>query len=111
MADRLQKEIVNYVVFLDPEFPEPEFAPHPDATPSLAAQTTGWATVNARSARGSVAAVMHGFADPERSGPSTRWRTNHLDRHGHRLRGNPHLPVQRRTRRRCLPGGARLQSH
>jgi hypothetical protein len=46
MADRLQKEIVIYVAFLDPEFPEPEFAPRPDPTPSRAAPTTGANPVN-----------------------------------------------------------------
>jgi len=65
MADRLQKEIVIYVAFLDPEFPEPEFAPRPDPTPSRAAPTTGANPVNPRSPRGSDLAVVHGFAGPE----------------------------------------------
>src|SRR5207302_1301150 len=65
IADRLQKEIVNYVAFLDPEFPEPEFAPHPDPTPSLTAPATGATPANPRSARGPDRAVVHGFAGPE----------------------------------------------
>src|SRR5207244_2723265 len=96
MADRLQKEIVIYVAFLDPEFPAPEFAPRPDPTSYLAAQAIGGTSVNPRIPRGSVGAVMHGFAGPERSRPSTGWRGDHLDRHRHRLRDHPRPPAQRR---------------
>src|SRR5438445_657553 len=39
MADHPQKEIVIYVAFLDPEFPEPGFAPDP--TLSFAARVSG----------------------------------------------------------------------
>jgi hypothetical protein len=40
IQNRRHKEIVNYVAFLDAEFAEPEFAPHPDPTPSVAAPAT-----------------------------------------------------------------------
>jgi hypothetical protein len=65
MAHHLQKEIVIYVAFLNPEFRAPEFSPHPDPTAALAAPATGGTPLNPRSARGSDSAVVHGFAGPE----------------------------------------------
>src|SRR5437667_12199321 len=61
-ADRLQKEIVIYVAFVDPEFAESQFAPHPDPTPSFAAPATDGTPANPRSARGSDVAFVHVYA-------------------------------------------------
>src|SRR6266481_2119469 len=108
MADRLQKEMVIYVAFLDPEFPKPEFAARPDPTPSFAAPATSGTPINPRSPRGSDIAVVHGFAGPERSSPSTRWRADHLDGNGYRLRDCSRLRVQRRGPGRSNPRRARL---
>src|SRR5437870_12363923 len=57
MADRLEKETVTYVAFLDPEFPEAEFCPRADPTPSLRAPTTD-GPVDPRSPRGSDVAFV-----------------------------------------------------
>src|SRR5436190_19656248 len=64
-AGRLQKETVTYVASLDPEFPEPEFAPHADPTPHLAAPAADDAPVNPRSSRRSDGSVVYGFVGPE----------------------------------------------